>query len=144
MNVSVLMKFSPKTSVFYLKYHKISIKSYVMDVFKNRLGEAILIHIHSIWFLWRNIEKYHFLSFSFRPQIFPIFTLCQVQIWGYFCTKMFPWGKSLSCKICPCHKIGQGPARSIIWTNYDGLEFPMLHTKFRRSRPTGAWEEYFF
>ena len=25
--------------------------------------------------LWRNIENYHFLSFSFRPQISPIFTM---------------------------------------------------------------------
>ena len=31
-NVSVLVKFSQKTSVFYLNYHKFSIKSYVLDV----------------------------------------------------------------------------------------------------------------
>ena len=48
MNVSVLIKFSQKTTVFYLNYHKFSIKSYVLDVYKNRLGEAILIHIHNI------------------------------------------------------------------------------------------------
>ena len=34
VNVSVLLKFSLKTSVFfYLNYHKISIKSYVVDVY---------------------------------------------------------------------------------------------------------------
>ena len=39
--------------------------------------------------LWRNIEKYHFLFFLFQPQIFPIVTICKVQIWGNFCTEMF-------------------------------------------------------
>ena len=33
---------------FYLDYHKFSIKSYVLDVYYNRLSEAILIHIHNI------------------------------------------------------------------------------------------------
>ena len=37
-----------KDLCFYLNYHKFSIKSYVLDVYKNRLGEAILIHIHNI------------------------------------------------------------------------------------------------
>ena len=31
----------------------------------------------------------------------------------------------------------------IIWTNYDGQESPMLHTKFRRNRPAGSGEEDF-
>ena len=52
MNVSVLIKFLPKkkTQCFYLDYHKFSIKSYVLDVYYNRLSEAILIHtcIHNI------------------------------------------------------------------------------------------------
>ena len=33
VNVSVLIKFSQNTSVFYLNYHKFSIKSYVLDVY---------------------------------------------------------------------------------------------------------------
>ena len=33
VNVSVVIKFSLKTSGFYLNYHKISIKSYVVDVY---------------------------------------------------------------------------------------------------------------
>ena len=37
-----------KDQCFYLNYHKFSIKSYVIDVYYNRLGEAILIHIHNI------------------------------------------------------------------------------------------------
>ena len=48
VNVSVLIKFLQKTQCFYLDYHKFSIKSYVLDVYYNRLSEAILIHIHSI------------------------------------------------------------------------------------------------
>ena len=37
-----------KAQCFYLDYHKFSIKSYVLDVYYNRLSEAILIHIHNI------------------------------------------------------------------------------------------------
>ena len=48
VNVSVLIKFLQKTQCFYLDYHKFSIKSYVLDVYYNRLSEAILIHIHNI------------------------------------------------------------------------------------------------
>ena len=33
VNVSILVKFSLKASVFYLNYHKISIKSYVLNVY---------------------------------------------------------------------------------------------------------------
>ena len=33
VSVSVLIKCSQKTSVFYLNYHKFSIKSYVLDVY---------------------------------------------------------------------------------------------------------------
>ena len=29
----------------------------------------------------------------------------------------------------------------IIYTNYNGQESPMLHTKFRGNRPTGSGEE---
>ena len=31
----------------------------------------------------------------------------------------------------------------IIYTNYDGQESPMLHTKFRGNRPAGSGEEDF-
>ena len=31
----------------------------------------------------------------------------------------------------------------IICTNYDGLESPMLHTKFRGNRSTGSREDFF-
>ena len=49
VNVSVLIKFFTKnTQCFYLDYHNFSIKSYVLDVYYNRLSEAILIHIHNI------------------------------------------------------------------------------------------------
>ena len=44
---------------------------------------------------------------------------------------------------CLCLKIGQGHSRVIIYTNYDGQECPMLHTKFRRNVPAGSVEEDF-
>ena len=37
-----------KDQCFYLNHHKFSIKSFVLDVYSNRLGEAILIHINNI------------------------------------------------------------------------------------------------
>ena len=55
---------------------------------------------------------------------------------------IFP-NKSLSCKICPCRKMGQGQPRVIIWTNYKRLESPMLHTKFRRNWSSGFWKKRF-
>ena len=42
------------------------------------------------------------------------------------------------------HKIGQGQPTVIIWTNYDGQESPMQHTKFRGNRSTGSREEDFW
>ena len=47
-------------------------------------------------------------------------------------------------QIWPCRKIGQGHSKVIIWTIYDGLESPMLHTKFRENRPAGSGEEDFW
>ena len=46
--------------------------------------------------------------------------------------------ESLSFKILTCRKIGQDQGRVIISTNYNGLEFMMLHIKFRQ---TGSYEE---
>ena len=47
-------------------------------------------------------------------------------------------------QIWPCHKLGQGQPRIIIWTNYDGLESLMLHTKFPGNWSTGSGEEDFW
>ena len=30
------------------------------------------------------LRNYHFLSFEYQPQISPVFTICKVQIMGYF------------------------------------------------------------
>ena len=54
----------------------------------------------------------------------------------------FSYRKSQSYQIWPCCKIGQGHSRVIIWTNYNGQESPMLHTKFRRNQPVGSGEEF--
>ena len=48
----------------------------------------------------------------------------------------------LSYQIWPCHKLGQGQPRVIIWTNYDGLESPMLHYKFHGNQSTGSGEDF--
>ena len=55
----------------------------------------------------------------------------------------FLW-KSPNNKIWPSLKIGQGQPRVIIWTIYNGLEFPMLHTKFRGNPSTSSGEEDFW
>ena len=55
----------------------------------------------------------------------------------------FSHRKNISNQILPCGKIGQGHSKVIICTNYDGLEPPMLHTKFRRNRTAGSREEDF-
>ena len=49
--------------------------------------------------------------------------------------------KSLKYKIC--HKIGEGQPKATICTNYDGPEYPMLHTKIHRNRFIDSGEEYF-
>ena len=46
--------------------------------------------------------------------------------------------KSLCFQNWPCRKIGQGHPRVNICANYDGLESPILHTKFRGNRPAGS------
>ena len=65
------------------------------------------------------------------------------MFWKINSFHFFLW-KSLSYQIRPCRKICQGHSRVIIWTNYDGLESPMLHTKFRENRPAGSGEEDFW
>ena len=65
------------------------------------------------------------------------------MFWKINSFHFFLW-KILSYQIWPCRKIGQDQPRVIIWTNYDGLESPMLHTKFRENRPAGSGEEDFW
>ena len=55
---------------------------------------------------------------------------------------LFPY-KSTRDQIWPCHKIGQGQLRVIIWKNLIVLEHPMLHTNFQGHRPFGSGEEDF-
>ena len=65
------------------------------------------------------------------------------MFWKINSFHFFLW-KSLSYQIWPCRKIGQGQPRVIIWTNYDGVESPMLHTTFRGNPPAGSGEEDFW
>ena len=94
---------------------------YVLDLGPRSRNDLDLQYSHTFiysirWLLQLVSEKIH--SFHFFPQ------------------------KSLSYQIWPCRKIGQGHSRVIIWTNYDGLESPMLHTRFRRNRPAGSGEDF--
>ena len=57
VNVSVLIKLLQKTQCFYLDYHKFSIKSYVLDVYYNRLTTYDLMAKYRFFFTF-----YHFDS----------------------------------------------------------------------------------
>ena len=45
--------------------------------------------------------------------------------------------------ILPCHKIGQGHHRVIIYINFVELKSPMLHAKFQDHRSSDSGEEDF-
>ena len=57
---------------------------------------------------------------------------------------VFPPHTSIRDQIWPCWKIGQGQPRVINWTNYNGPESPMLHTKPQGHWPFGYGEEDFW
>ena len=59
------------------------------------------------------------------------------------CFTFFPY-KSIREQIWPCHKVGQGQPRVIIWTNLVVLEHLMLHTKFQGHLPFGSGEDFKF
>ena len=59
--------------MFYLNYHKFSIKSYVLDVYQNRLTEAILIHIQNICFYGDIMNIIHFFHFDSDPRFPPFY-----------------------------------------------------------------------
>ena len=63
-------------------------------------------------------------------------------LWKIQCSHFFPL-KSLCGQIWPCHKLGQGQPKVMIYVNYDGLESLMLHFKFHWYRTTGSEEEDF-
>ena len=43
----------------------------------------------------------------------------------------------------PCHKIGQGHPKVMIYINFVELFSLMLHAKFQNHRPSGSGEDYF-
>ena len=51
--------------------------------------------------------------------------------------------KSISYKIWDCRKISQCQPRVIFWTNYDGQESPMQHSKFHGNQSTSTREKDF-
>ena len=64
------------------------------------------------------------------------------SFWKIHCFSFFPY-KSIRDQIRPCHKIGQGQPRVIIWTNMVVLEHPMLHNKFQDHQTFGSGEDFF-
>ena len=85
-----------------------------------------------------------FVYFRFSGDLFPVVMIDGVQVNCPWTSEFFKYFHSfgLSYQIWPCHKLGQGQLRVIIWTNYDGLESQMLHTKFRGNRSTGSGEDF--
>ena len=43
----------------------------------------------------------------------------------------------------PCHKIGHGHPKAMIYINFVELLSLMLHAKFQNRRPSGSGEEFF-
>ena len=82
------------------------------------------------------LHKFNKMSASTNFQV----TGCN-SFWKIHCFHFF-LQKSLCYQIWPSRQIGQGQPRVIIWTNYDGLESPMLHTKFRGNRSAGTYATY--
>ena len=62
----------------------------------------------------------------------------------YHFLTVFSPNKSIRDQIWPCHKIGRGQPKVIIWINFDGFRAPMLHTKAQGHWPFGSGEEDFW
>ena len=74
------------------------------------------------------------LSICILPASFPPFIIT------------FYWFSPFKCmgNICwPCHKIGQGHPKVMIYINFVELLSLMLHAKFQNHRPSGSGEEIF-
>ena len=80
-------------------------------------------------------------SFS-RLNLLTLISQTTNSFWKIYYFTFFPY-KSVRDQIWPCHKIGQGQLRVIIWTNLEVLEYPMLHTNFQGHWPFGSREEDF-
>ena len=49
------------------------------------------------------------------------------------------WDMQPKLTFCwPCHKIGQGHPKVMIYMNFVELHFLMLHAKFQNHRPSGS------
>ena len=70
---------------FNLNYHKFSIKSYVVDVYENRLARAILIHIHNIRFYGEILKIITFYHFDTNPRFTPflLYVRCKSGVTFY-------------------------------------------------------------
>ena len=94
------------------------------------------LYVHNLGPRSRNslyLQYSHIFIFSIRCLLLLTFRSLAAGVSEKFTVFTFSYKKSLSYQILPCCKIGQGHSRVIIYTNYDGQESPMLHTKFHES-----------
>ena len=112
--------------------------------------EKTIILILIFKWLWVKVKKWpwpslitylHWLHWLFASSNFQVSDCNSFQ--NIHCFRLFP-RKSLCFQNWPCRKIGQGHPMVIIWSNYDGLESQMLHTKFRENWPAGSGEKNFW
>ena len=79
------------------------------------------------------------------------FYISLLSLWSFassikWLSNSFSPYKSIRDQIWPCSKTGQCQPRTIIWTNYDGPESPVLHTKPQSHWPFGSedfWRVYY-
>ena len=72
--------------VVFNNYQQFSIKSYIVDIYKNRLPEAVIIDSQKYTFYGKNITFY---PFNTNPR-FSLFHIMSSADLVLFCTEMFP------------------------------------------------------
>ena len=101
----------------------------VPESFHTKFG---FLYVHDIGPRARNdldLQYSHPFINSIRCLLLPTFRSLAAIVSEKSSFHFFVW-KSPNYKIWPCREIGQGHSRVIIWTNHDGQESPILHTKF--------------
>ena len=88
-------------------------------------------------------DNYLGLEFLYKHKPFVTLVICCKFLPLNDFLTVFPT-KSIRDQIWPCRKIGHGQPRVITWTNYDGPNAPMLHTKPQGHWPFGSREEDFW
>ena len=77
-----------------------------------------------------HLHLWYSLSSHLVKCIHRIYIIYYNSFWKIYCFNLLPY-KRIGDQIWPCHKIGQGQPRFIIWTNLVILQYSMLHTHFQ-------------